>query len=99
MISRGQDIDDTELIIDLNSDYVTEEKSTKLSLLLELFLIAVSLSMLEIKVLDLIKSTLFSKHYNYLRSSIVHAASSKNRWSLLFKLLQKIYHLLPLSAQ
>ena len=29
------------------------------------------------------KSTLFSKHCNYLRNSIVHAASSKNRWSLL----------------
>ena len=34
-------------------------------------------------------STLFSKHCNYLRNSIVYAASFKNRWSLLSKLLHK----------
>ena len=60
MISRGQDVDDIELITDVKSDNVIEQKSTKLSLLLQLFLIAVSLLMLEIKeVLDLINSTLF----------------------------------------
>ena len=33
MISRGQGVDDIELIIDVNSDNVIEKKSTKLSLL------------------------------------------------------------------
>ena len=62
MISRGQDVDDIELIIDVKSDNVIEEKSTKLLLLLlQLFLIAISLLMLEIKeVLDLINSTLLT---------------------------------------
>ena len=61
MISRGQDVDDIELIIDVNSDNVIEEKSTKLSLLLQLFLITVSLLMLEIKkALDLITSILLT---------------------------------------
>ena len=62
MISWGQDVDDIELIIDVKSDSIIEEKSTKLSLLLlQLFLLAVSLLMLEIKeVLDLINSTLLT---------------------------------------
>ena len=42
MISRGQDVDDIELINDVKSDNVTEEKSIKLSLLVQLFLIAVT---------------------------------------------------------
>ena len=46
MISRGQGADDIELITDVNSDNVIEEKSTKSSLFM-LFLIAVSLLMLE----------------------------------------------------
>ena len=58
MISRGQDVDDIELMIDVKSDNIIEEKSTNLLLLLQLFLIAVSLMMLEIKeVLDLVNST------------------------------------------
>ena len=62
MISKGQDGDDIKLIIDVKSDNVIEEKSTKLLLLLlQLFLIAISLLMLEIKeVLDLINSTLLT---------------------------------------
>ena len=43
MISRGQDVDDIELIIDVKSDNVIVEKSTKLLLLLQLFLIAISI--------------------------------------------------------
>ena len=59
IISKGQDVDNIELIIDVKSDNVIEEKSTKLSLLLQSFLTAVSLLMLEInEVLDLINSTL-----------------------------------------
>ena len=59
MISGGQDVDDIELIIDAKSDNVIEEKL--LLLLLQLFLIAISLLMLEIKkVLDLINSTLLT---------------------------------------
>ena len=62
IISREQDVDDKELIIDVKSNNVTYEKSTKLYLLLlQLFLLAVTLLMLEIKeVLDLINSTLLT---------------------------------------
>ena len=59
MISGGQDVDDIELIIDAKSDNVIEEKL--LLLLLQLFFIAVSLLMLEIKeVLDLNNSDLLT---------------------------------------
>ena len=64
MISRGQDVDDIELMIDVKSKNVIEEKSIKLSLLLLLFLIAVLLLMLK-EVLDLITVILLYLLYSY----------------------------------
>ena len=61
MISRGQDEDDIELMMDVKSDNETDENSTNLTIsLLMLFLLIFSL-MLEFKEkFDLINSTLLT---------------------------------------